>query len=467
MMRSTYNDGSNSNTNSNSNNGSNTNNHPFGLDDDDFAPNPFRSGTDFYEPSSLLQQQQQQHQQHQQQYHIPDPNTGMVGSVMLSTPPPQVLLQQQPLPSSHMMYHHPATAMQPPPQQQQQQQEFPDPSSYLTGTMDQMGAVGGMSSNNNNNNNRNGTAPSSASAPPPTGIYGIFYSLFHACIRYDTLQTLFNVDTIDIYIRIQAVLTKFHVPNYFRVTVLGDDNDINNNSNNNSDMAEDHTEATLRKGPDLYGPFWISMTCMFVLGITANLNDYYRHSSRSSSQQQHPSNNNDASSTTNTEQEFEYDLTHLLHAMYICFSYTFGVSTFFWLVCSCMGMTSTPTSTTTTTTRSSSLSWTMWVCHYGYSLTPIWIGTCMAWWFHYSLYHWLVLAISVSISGLFIVRNLSTPLLMSSSSTTAMGDPSHATTTGSNSTTTASAHAKAAPILLSILAVQFTFLLVLKLTFYS
>ena len=359
MMQSTYN-----------NNGSNN----FG-DDDEFAPNPFRSNA-FFESNPSAQQPQYGN--------IPDPNTGMVGNVMAG--PPNAMcndMYQQPIYPSF-------------PQQPQ------DPSQYLSGTMDQMGTAAGSS------NPKSGAAP----APPPTGITGIFYSLFNACIQYDTLVRLFNVDTVDIYIRIKAAITKFYQPNYFRVEIIGE---------------EGHPEASTeepRKGPDLYGPFWISMTAMFVLGITANINDYYRHS-----QNEH------------ADEEFEYDLTHLLRALYICFSYTFGVSTFFWLVCSCMGMTN--------------ISWITWVCHYGYSLTPILIGTCLAWCLPYSLYHWLVLSVAVAISGLFIVRNLSTPLL-AQETVTADGE----------GVPYSSSQAKAAPVLLSMLGAQFTFLLVLKLTFY-
>jgi Yip1 domain len=366
MMQSTYNNGSNS----------------FGLgDDDEFAPNPFRSNNDFFESNPAASMAQPQYN------NIPDPNSGMVGNVMAG--PPNAMYNN--------MYPQPMYPSAPPQQPQ-------DPSQYLTGTMDQMGAGGPA----------NPPKSGAASAPPPTGIMGIFYSLFNACIQYDTLVRLFNVDTIDIYLRIKATVTKFHQPNYFRVEVLGE-----------GGQQESSSTEEPRKGPDLYGPFWISMTAMFVLGITANINDYYRHK-----QQEH------------ADEEFEYDLTHLLRALYICFSYTFGVSTFFWLVCSCLGMTN--------------ISWIIWVCHYGYSLTPILIGTCLAWCLSYSLYHWLILSVAVAISGLFIVRNLSTPLLAQEAVPTTDGEG----VPYSNS------QAKAAPVLLSMLGAQFTFLLVLKLTFY-
>lgn len=357
-------------------------------DDDEFAPNPFRDngsggGTDFFEAPVPQQQQQQPSHPHgmlqqQQPYALqqPDPNSGMIGSL----PPP----------------HAPTTTAG----------SIHDPTQYLSGPMDQKAAANyGPSTLNNNNNN------SSALSQPP--------SLFSwrgilACCRLDNATKLFDVDTVDVYLRIKAAATQFHQPDYFRLSVVGDpmiQQAANSGALSPSEAATVPVED--RKGPDLYGPFWISMTLMFILGMTANLSNYVHHQNRKANV------------------EFEYDLTHLMNAMYIVFLYAFGLPTAFWLTCQCLGMPAIP--------------WALWVCCYGYSLTPVMAGALVAWWLPYTLYHWLVLAAAVAASGLLVVRNLSTPLL---------------------SQDVDSSHAKAAPLLLSILGAHFTFLLVLKLTFY-
>ena len=453
MMRSTYN---NNNTNNNS-------------DEDDFAPNPFRSGIpnsgsmDFFETPMMMNTTSTTgtttmntiNMMHDTQQ--PDPNTGMVGSV----------------PQPHNYYAQPPSYYpQQPPPPPQTTTTTTTTSPYLTGTMDQMGGqhskspVPSGSSNNNHNNNN------------------VFYSWLttSCCIPYETLQSLFDIDTIDIYIRMKASLLNFHQPNYFRLQILGTKR---NDSVTTTTPDDDHTDDTTsgidptnshnnNKGPDLYGPIWISMTCMLLLGINANINDYYRHVQQQQQQHRnsHNNNNNNSNQTEHSnetvEDEFEYDLTHLLNAMYICFLYTFGISTFFWLVCICMGFNNGRHTNSSSNSSSNSnakyLSWIYWVCHYGYSLVPILVGTCVAWILPYSLYHWLVLGIATFISSLFIVRNLSTPLL-EQEMMVAPNDPTNGTFNNTTTTTTTT-HAKAAPILLSILGVHFTFLLVLKLTFY-
>ena len=439
MMRSNYQD----------------NNHHDDDDDDDFSPNPFRStgtsgsgnntgnpsngGMDFFETPNPMSHHNNNHHNNQNYYAQPDPNTGMVGTL-----PPQLYPQQQ---------------QQPPP---------PQPAAtYLTGTMDQLGGP-----------NKSTGAAGAAAAPPPNFLVSFLTS---CCLPYHQIQSLFDVDTIDIYIRIKAAIWNFHQPNYFRLSVLGARRSSSSATSLHHPNDDDAAESTTTKGPDLYGPIWISMTCMFILGITANINDYYRHVQQ---QQQQQKNHNSSSSNNNStnyhsndetvDQEFEYDLTHLLNAMYLCFTYTFGISTFFWLVCICMGFhnsnhnnhTSPSSPTSTTMSSGQYLSWVYWVCHYGYSLVPILIGTCLAWILPYTLYHWIVLGTATFCSSLFIIRNLSTPLLEQD---IVSGPDPHDPLSNNGTfgtTTTTSTHAKAAPILLSILGVHFTFLLVLKLLFY-
>ena len=323
-------------------------------DDDDFAPNPFRSSG---QPSDLLGAPQQQFhdpfqpqmysQQQQQQTAMmmqPDPNSGMTGVLQY---PPQ---QQQ----------------QPPPVQ-------PNPVQYLSGQMD-TGAV----------------RPEQAK---PAAAGGMFSWLL-SCFRLEEAAKLFDIDADDIALRLRYSLTQFFQPDHFRLNVLGD-------------------EAETTKGPDLYGPFWISMTLVFILGVASNLSDYLHFQRKS-----------------DPDAQFDYDITHVLHAMYIVFAFSFGVPTTFWLASSCLGLAGVP--------------WSLWVCCYGYSMAPILAAALVAWWLPFWIWHMFAMSVGVGASCLLVLRNLSTPLIAQEDN-----------------------HAKAAPLLLCMLGVHAIFLLVLMLTFFK
>jgi protein YIPF1/2 len=360
-------------------------------DDDDFGPNPFRSSSDataddfFFDapapPPSVsnysnqqfnnqqpLPVQQQQYNNNQQQpqqqqfydsHHQPGPNGGMMGNFPAQQPPLPYPAQQQ----------------------------------YLTGTMDNRNAsVGQVGASNNE----------------PVSIFSV-RGIMNACFKVDHLIALFNVDAVDIYLRLKGSVLQFHQPDQFRTSVIGDgqvQDPVNPAAPGGPVMSD-------RKGPDLYGPFWISMTLIFILGMTSNLSDYMHHKRKA-----------------DPDSEFEYDITHLLRATTIVLGFSFGVPTFFWLACQCLGM--------------PGILWSMWICCYGYSMTAIAAGALTSWILPFGLWHWLTLAAAVGASGLLVVRNLSTPLL-------SQDDASHA---------------KAAPLLLAMLGAHFTYLIVLKLTFY-
>lgn len=282
-----------------------------------------------------------------------------------------------------------------------QQQRAPppaDPSQFLSGTMD----------------NNNGNSSSSNNPQAPASIFSV-RGMTNLCCKTDQAMQLFNVDSIDIYLRLKASVLQFHQPDQFRTAVIGD---LAAQAAADAGQLPPDQAARVpvsdRKGPDLYGPFWLSMTLMFVLGVTANLSDYLHHKRRN-----------------NPDEEFEYDINHLLHAMWIVFGYTFAVPTIFWLTCQCLGMPGIP--------------WAMWVCCYGYSATAILLGALTAWWLPYELWHWIVLAAAAAASGLLILRNLSAPLL---------------------SQDVGGHHAKAGPVLLALLGAHVIYLLVLKITFY-
>jgi hypothetical protein len=236
-------------------------------DDDDFAPNPFRSGGGT--ASDLLDQTPRQQQQ-QQQFHDPFQTPQMYAA---QPPPPSQMYAQQPQqqlqPPPQMMPQQPGAAYYPQQQQHQQQhqQQPPSPVHYMSGTMDTGGAA----------------RPEQA-RPPAGGGFGWLLS----CVRLDQAGKLFDVDADDVALRLRYSLTEFFRPDYFRTTVLGD--------TGGGTTTETGSGAVVGsgKGPDLYGPFWVSMTLIFILGVASNLSDYLHYQRK-----------------TDPDSQFEYDITHV------------------------------------------------------------------------------------------------------------------------------------------------------------
>lgn len=216
-----------------------------------------------------------------------------------------------------------------------------------------------------------------------------------ACFRLDSYFQYFNVDTVDIQQRVKTSVLQFWEPDVFRTACGLDD--------------------ASAKGPDLYGPLWISMTLVFLIAVTSNLSAYWHH------QQRHKA---DEVAT------FDADITLLLHAGYVVFGFVFGVSSVFWMLTTCMALPGIP--------------WGLWVCCYGYSQVPILLATLVLW-VPLALLEWCVLAVACVASCLLVVRNLSTPLLSQD----------------------AANQAKAAPLVLAMLACHFIYFLVLKIRFYE
>jgi hypothetical protein len=180
------------------------------VDDEDFPPNPFRSG-----------------------------------------PPPQQQPMQQMQPTAqHPMMQQPQYQQQPMMQQaqvmQQPVQEEEDFFSNQISAPITMTPSPMTSMNNNTPLQGSMQAGNTMQAPPPPR------SRWQACMACCTMQTYqqyFDIDTLDIATRIKGSVTTFYRPDYFRTSILG---------SQRSDEL---------KGPDLYGPFWIIMTLVFLLGV--------------------------------------------------------------------------------------------------------------------------------------------------------------------------------------------------------
>ena len=68
-------------------------------------------------------------------------------------------------------------------------------------------------------------------------------------ITLDSYKAYFDIDAEDIVARVKAVAFHFYKPEYFRNNVLG------------------VQKTDTLKGPDLYGPFWITMTLIFFIAV--------------------------------------------------------------------------------------------------------------------------------------------------------------------------------------------------------
>jgi hypothetical protein len=180
------------------------------VDDEEFPPNPFRSGgppsqqqsQPQYHDNPLMQPQQQQ--QPQQQL-IQEEDEDFFGN-QISTAPPLSMT--------------------------------PSPMSPMTNQT--------MSGNIQGN---------TMQAPPPRSRW----QACMACCNIATYQQYFDVDTVDISTRIKASVTSFYQPDHFRTQILGS------------------VRTDELKGPDLYGPFWIIMTLVFLLGVRTINDTLYAH----------------------------------------------------------------------------------------------------------------------------------------------------------------------------------------------
>lgn len=194
--------------------------------------------------------------------------------------------------------------------------------------------------------------PSSSSSSSPTVNMGsnvnnqfTWWDSITSCFNVETYRKNFDVNTIDIQQRLVGSLLYFNIQNGFNDRLLKE------------------------KGPDGYAPFWVTMTLVFFVAFTSNVNAYLKLSSKT----------------------FEYDVGHIIRAMVVLFSFSYGLPTLLYIILRC---TSAPVALMHIITL------------YGYCLVaylPVTI-LCMI---PDDVVVWLVLALATAISLIFILRNLS------------------------------------------------------------
>lgn len=222
------------------------------------------------------------------------------------------------------------------------------------------------------------------------------------CLSLDSYKAYFDIDADDIVSRIRGVLLHFHKPEHFRNNVVGP------------------MKTADLKGPDLYGPFWITMTLIFFIGATANLHGYAHR---------------------NDIEEFDYDIKHLIHAASYLLGFSFGLPTVLWM-------------TTTCCMSMNALQLAEWLCLYGYSLVP-YLPAVVVSIIPFSLIAWIALGAATGMSCLMVIRNVAPSLLSAPSAGGGVGGGGGVGQAG-----------KGTPIIFVILGSHTVFLLALKFTFY-
>jgi len=339
-------------------------------------PDPFAPGPPQQQPPPMMQQQQQQQFQQQPMMQQQQQQT------QFAQPPP---IQQQ------------QQFAQPPPIQQQQQYQQPMQQQIPAPVNPNMPA--GLMAPQTMQQQQQTFQPPQQQQQVPAAQQGplSWWGSCMTCLTLDSYKAYFDVDADDIVKRIRGVFLHFYKPEHFRNNVLGP------------------MKTTELKGPDLYGPFWITMTLIFFIGVTANLHGYAHR---------------------NEVEEFDYDINHLLHASSILFSFAFGLPVILWL-------------TTTCCMSMPALHLVEWLCLYGYSLVPYMPAVVLSV-IPFSIVAWITLGVATGASCLLVIRNVA-PVLI------AYGGSSQGGVGG---------QAKGPPIILVILGCHIVFLLVLKFRFY-
>lgn len=245
-----------------------------------------------------------------------------------------------------------------------------------------------------------------APAPAPTGTYGTsatptqqqpaWWKRIFWMVALETYQPYFNINSEDVQYRIVHSIKFLNHHDGFWKHVL---------SNEAARLIEDEalphpgqqqpTNHSIKGKPDAYGPFWISTTLIFVLAVTSNLANYLHHRKDSS-----------------YEEDFDYDITILAHAIWVFYGYVFLIPLALSVV---LRVVLAPAPNADGTVAPSNMpGWMDLVCLYGYSLVPVFPGLVLSGLLPFSFLQWMILLASTSASLVFVLRNMTATVLGSS-----------------------------------------------------
>ncbi|KAL8832553.1 MAG: hypothetical protein Q9191_000177, partial [Dirinaria sp. TL-2023a] len=135
---------------------------------------------------------------------------------------------------------------------------------------------------------------------------------------------------------------------------------------------------TLEGNPDLYGPFWIATTVVFILFITGTISQYL--------------------ASTHTAEHFAYNFKLLSGAAGLVYGYTLIVPVVLWGLLRWYGAASSTSGGERITLVEC---WAL----YGYS-NIIWIPVALISWSPITALNWVFVGVGLAVSGGFLVRNL-------------------------------------------------------------
>ncbi|KAM9997843.1 hypothetical protein ACTFIY_007502 [Dictyostelium cf. discoideum] len=240
-------------------------------------------------------------------------------------------------------------------QQQQQQQPAYQPDLQFQSFSHDVDVNPNTSPNNNNNNNNNNSSNSnkiggnssnnkfSDNVPLNTNEDGTEkkYSFYE--VPY--YRFLFNVDTKEVGLR----LVRSMLPIKFSFFNL------------------------IRENPDLYGPFWVLTSLVFIVAVTSNLNEYFH---------------------TSDHDNWEVDIQKIVYSAITIYGYSFVIPLILWGIFKWMNL---------------GLRLLDMLCIYGYTLF-IFVPASILCVIPLQLVQWIIVAVASIISGLFLVTNIFTPL---------------------------------------------------------
>jgi len=128
----------------------------------------------------------------------------------------------------------------------------------------------------------------------------------------------------------------------------------------------------IRDNPDLYGPFWVLTTLVFVISVSSNLNDYFR----------------------SDHSEWQVDINIVVYSAIAVYGYSFLVPLILWGVFKWMKL---------------GLRLLDMLCIYGYTLF-IYIPASVLCVVPVTFVQWIIVGVASGVSGVFLVTNIFTPL---------------------------------------------------------
>ena len=137
---------------------------------------------------------------------------------------------------------------------------------------------------------------------------------------------------------------------------------------------------TLEGNPDLYGPFWIATTVVFILFITGTISQYL---------------------ALNKEEHFAYNFTLLSGAAGLVYGYTLFIPVILWALLKWYGASSSANNSGSGEGISLIECWAL----YGYG-NILWIPVALISWSPIAVLNWVFVGVGLVVSAGFLVRNL-------------------------------------------------------------